>query len=546
MQDFIQTDFSSGMNLFSHDTKLSDTEYGLSFNILNRDSALECIKEDEEDIAAPVGKKQGLFAFDKYLVLFNQGLCFYREVDDTEWIQIDDIFVNPSVDYIFAQAVPASTFNFVRVLDIPDRIDGTSASTNVTTKNTLITTTNEGLVVQDGLSQGWFISPLAEATRLKKYLEWTQDDRTYVPIMRQMAYMNGILFGIAPDKRRILRSVSGRPLDFVVNVDVHGNKGGDANTTDYAVGYDAINCLRPLNSGELMVGTSRNLFPIEFNFDKVIFQEPTFLNRKPIYAGVINQESFIDILGDYAFIDFDGLRSFNAVSMLTNEGRNSIFSILIAKAFAKIKQTTLTASIVFDNYAIFSVLTNFGNVLALYDTLRQKWASFVELENPIKQFAVADQSENPTLYAITESKVFKLFSSSTRRTGILRPKAFNISRADTELKLQNVRAVFDNPDVPATATATEVINNKEGESVVQELGKARQGIYYPVMYPVTFFDTRSTDVVNFNFRQLGTTGWKVSPKLSWNNASKLLLLHTQVDEKNNTTSLDQQSSLYNK
>ncbi len=545
MLDIIQDDYSGGMNLFSHSTKLAPNEYGLSFNILNRTSALEVVKDDVEDILAPIGFKQGIFAFDKYLVTFVAGLCYYRNVDDTAWTKIDDLFVNPSVNLVFAQAVPASTFNFKRKLDETNKIDGTGANTNVTTEATLISTTNSGLVVQDGISQGWFISPTAVASRLNRFSDWTLDNRSYVPIMRQMAFMNGILLGIAPDKKRIFRSVSGRPLDFVVNVNKTGNRGGDATTTAYAVGYNDINCLKPLNSGELLVGTAKNLFPIEFNYDKTIFQEPTFLNRHPLSVGITNQESFIDILGDYAFIDFDGLRSFNAVSLLTNEGRNSVFSILISKVFQDIKQVvTETACIVFNNFAYFSFKTIYGNVLAVYDTLRQKWSSFIQVAEPIKQFAVADESENPTLYGITDTKVLKLFQSTSYREAKFRPRAISPQKASEEIKLQNVRAVFDESTSKDQVTVTEIINNKFRKSVNQTLASKAPGILIPVTYPISYYGSGVLDDLNFNFQQLGKTGWKLETEIRWSNSAKLLLHQTQADEITNNTAIQQQASNY--
>lgn len=547
MVDKVQTDFGGGMNLFSHPTKLAENEYGISFNVINRTSALEPIKNDSEDTEAPVGLKQGIFAFDKYLLIFNSGLAFYREVDDTEWTQIDDIFVNSEVNLVFTQAVPASTFNFKRKLDISKKVDGTSADTNVTSESTLITTTNSGLVVQDGINQPWFISPTAVATRLNRYGQYSNDNRSYVPIMRQMAYMNGILLGVAPDKKRILRSVSGRPLDFVVNVTKEGNKGGDAFTTAYAVGFDDINCLRPLNSGELLVGTARNCFPIEFNYDKTIFQEPTFLNRKPISAGVTNQDSFIDILGDYAFIDFDGLRSFNAVSLITNEGRNSVFSILIQDAFRDIKQVVEeTAAIVFNNFAYFSVKTIYGNVIAIYDTLRQRWSSFIKVDEPIKQFAIADVSENPTLYGITDTKVLKLFAASTYRESKVRFRAISPEAGSSEVKLQNVRAVFDKSLSPSTVTASEILNNRLRKSVNQTLAGGTPGIIYPVTYPVSYFGGGVLDVVNFNFQQLGKTGWKLETELKWQNSAKLLVHQVQANDITNETAIPQQANTYKK
>ncbi|HEX9232705.1 MAG TPA: hypothetical protein VF849_01515 [Blattabacteriaceae bacterium] len=540
----LQNDFSGGMDLFNNDTKLNENSYGLAFNVVNRDSSLIPLNKNLEDIKAPAGFKQGIYAFDKYLVLFNAGLCYYRNVDATEWTQIEDIFVNPLVDYIFTQAVPASTFNYKKVLEIPNKIDGSSVNTNVTVQPFKINTLNAGLVVQDGVSIGWFISPDAVATRLNRYSQWTLENRSYCPIMRNMCFINGILFGISPDKKRIYRSVSGRPIDFVVNVDINGNKGGDAETTAYATGYDDITCIKSLNSGELLIATERNCFPVEFNYEKTIFAEPTFLNRKPIFAGVTNQESFIDILGDYAFIDFDGLRSFNAVQFIMNEGRNSIFSLLISKVFNKIKQSFLTAATVFDNYAIFSVNTIYGNVLAIYDTLRQKWNSFITLEAPIKQFAIADQSENPTLYGITSSKVIKLFQSVSYMEARVRFKALNSGKSIPEIKLKNVRAVFDESNSTSQVIATEIVNNRVRKSVSATLAKTPPGITFPVMYPIAYFSSGVTDNIHFNFERLSKIGWKVAIELRWQNSAKLLLLETNADEITNETSLGQQATLY--
>ncbi len=546
MITFLQNDFSAGLNLFAHDSILGESEYGLAFNIENRSSGLTPVKDDLEDKNAPEGFKQSIFAFDKYLVLFNAGLCYYRKVDDTAWTQVADIFVDPTVDYIFTCAVPASTFNFKRVLEVPDKIDGTSANTNITIQPSLINTLNAGLVIQDGVTQPWFLTPNAVASRLNRYNQWTLEDRQYVPIMRNMVFMDGRLFGVSADRKKIYRSVSGRPTDFVVNVDINSNKGGDADTTSYAVSYDDITLLKPLNSGELLVGTARTLYPIEFNYERTIFAESTFYNRKPISVGAVNQESFVDILGDYAITDFDGLRQFNAVSLLTNEGRNSIFSLLISKVFNEIKQIyNEVASVVFNNFAFFSVKTIYGNVLCVYDTLKQKWVGLYTTEAPIKQFAVADQSENPTLYGITSTKVFKLFSSSSYREARVRFKAINSGKASVEIKLRNVRAVFDESNSISQVTATEIVNNRMRKSVVENIGRSISSILYPVLYPIVYYSGGSTDNIHFNFERLSTIGWKISSELRWQNSAKLLLLEVNADEITNQTSLSQQGALYN-
>src|SRR5205823_6881184 len=189
--------------------------------------------------------------------------------------------------------------------------------------------------------------------------------REYVPIGSLMAYLNGILFVVNGNK--IYRSVSGRPLDFVVNVDINGNKGGNADTVSYSVSSENITALKTLNSGQLFVGTLLNCFPIDLNYDSVIFQEPTFNNRAGMSVGIVNQQSFVDILGDYAWIDIDGLRSFNAVNQLTNEGRDSVFSQYVNSLFLNSVQGNLQASFVYRNHGYFAVKTTFGNVVLVFN-----------------------------------------------------------------------------------------------------------------------------------------------------------------------------------
>jgi hypothetical protein len=112
---------------------------------------------------------------------------------------------SPTVDRVYAQAVPASTFNYQRKLNDATKIEGNTANQVVSTQNIQINGTAAGLVVQDGVNQGWIILPDATARRLQRYSQWTTTNREYVPIMKQMAYINGILFGVAPDGSTLLQ-----------------------------------------------------------------------------------------------------------------------------------------------------------------------------------------------------------------------------------------------------------------------------------------------------------------------------------------------------
>lgn len=547
MESIVQSAFDGGINLFNSDSKIAENEYVVGFNVRARTSSIESVKKPIEDTAAPFGLKQGIYAFDQYLLLFSSGLAYYKTIGSDTWTKINDLYVEATEPYIYVQPVPASIINKLRKLTEDDKINGSSVNPSVTTGTLSVNGTISGLVVQDGKLQPWLIKSDASALRLNTYLEWQKTDREYVPIGRNMAFLNGKLFVLSPDKKRIYHSVSGRPLDFVVNVDILGNKGGDSETTAYAVSYDEINCLIPLNTGELLAGTKNACFPIELSYEITIFQEPTFLNLRPFIAGVTNQFSFIDILGDYAFIDFDGIRSFNAVSTLRNEGRNSIFSSRIASAFLGKKQSTTTAAIVFDNYSLFSVLTTYGNVLAVFDNTRQTWVSFdllKDITNPIKQFAIANEATSPILYGITSDKVYKLYSSSTFEEAKVQFKAINSGRAKPELKLKNIRTVFEGSRTEAIVTTTSIVNNRRTKRVREKLTKSITGILYPCDYPVTYFGNGDLDNIRFNFEQLSSTGYKISPEVKWANEAKLNLVETDVEFSNFATSKKQQGVLY--
>jgi len=515
---YSQSDFSGGLNLFDSDAKLADNEYCLASNIRIRTNDIVCAKDKEEDTTAPAGLKQGLYAFDNYLLLFCRGSAFYKDVAlDTPWTQVNNFNMSTEATRIFTEAVPASTLNFERRLQEKNRADGSSSETNLDV-NPLIRTgpSLSGLVCQDGgTTQPYIIYPNAQAAIIREYNAWTKDFREYVPRGRQMKYMNGILFVVSPDGKSLYRSVSGRPTDFVVNVNSTGDKGGNADTTSYAVGYNPITCLSALNSGELFVGTAESCHPVEFNYERTIFAEPTFLNRRTFSAGIVNQFSFIDILSDYTFIDIDGLRSFNAVLQQQSEGRNSIFSSRVSRAFAGIKQTDLTsAAIVFDNYSFFAVNTIYGYRIGIYDNNRLVWVSFdnLGLDQPIKQFAIAKQSTNPTLYGITSDKVYKLYSSETNLQGDITFKAATSGKAESRVKLQNVYVTYDGALATSDAEIDQIVGNAE------TVNSAVRGV------------KEGTDTLRFNFTSRGRRTWKVKPRLRFQSNASIPAISVLTEE----------------
>ena len=528
MSNFIQADFRGGLNLFDQDIAINDNEYAYALNVRNRTTALEPIKLPAEDTTAPPGKKQGAYAFDNYLLLFCAGRCYYKNiVTDTAWTQIESLSLDPDVDYIYTCPVPASTFNYSRRLAAVEQISGTATDPGINIGNIIVNGTQAGLVVQDGKNQGWLIKPDATAVRLKNYIEWSVEDREYVPVMKQMCFVNGILFGVAPDGKTILRSVSGRPLDFVINVKPTGDKGGDAYTTSYRVGYDTVRYIGVLSSGELLVATDKVCYPIDLNYERTIFAEPTFRNTKQFSAGIVNQFSIVDILGDYGFIDFDGVRSFNAVNQLNNEGRNSVFSARIQGAL-NAKQTT-TAAVVFDNYSLFALDTVYGNALGIFDNIRQQWVGFddYDLDEQFKMFAVANQGTEPFLYGITDTKLYKLFAGTEYATADVKLKALISGDPEVQIKLKNVYAVFIGSTVAGTASVQEVCNGQANNTVTETLS------------------VKEVQNIKFNFTTLGSNCFKSQARIRWDNDAKLLMVGANIAGMTRQTPLQQTIKRFN-
>src|SRR4051812_48952589 len=188
MTTFLQSDFSGGMNLFEEDEAIGEKEYTLAYNVRNRNGSLAPVKSPIEDTAAPQGKKQGVYAFDVYVLIFVNGQAYYKNtVTDSDWTKIVPLTVDTLVDYIYAEAVPASVLNFHRKLTQAGQAQGTQLDPKMTIDGGIkVNDTPAGLVIQDGVNQGWIIFPDGTTEMLNTYEQWTLDDRSYVPIGKQM------------------------------------------------------------------------------------------------------------------------------------------------------------------------------------------------------------------------------------------------------------------------------------------------------------------------------------------------------------------------
>lgn len=486
MSNFVQKAFDGGMNLLSDDVDLQPNQYRLGMNLRTRFGGPRGIPNGVEDTAAPLGIKQEIRTFGNYVILFCAGFAYYRLFSSTGWKRITSFQMSKVAPRYWTEIVPISAENYLRVLDTG--IDAKAAiSLNV------ISGSNNGnvsgLVVQDNISQPMFIyinpsTGLPVARNLQTFAQWdwdgtttavTADRREYVPIGNSMAWVDGILYIASKNGEKIYRSVSGRPLDFMVNITDAGTAGGDAETTAYSVGVGGISCLRAMSDGSLFVAAGNANFSVSKNMTPnatTLFGEYTFIRKFLFNATCLNDRCILDSLGDTKFIDITGVRSFNAILQTQNEGRNTVFSRMVQSVLEGFTQLGLRAScILYDNYEFYGLDTYLGPVIGVFDTLTNSWVGFDNAQTGgayVKMFAKIELTIQ-RLYAITsDDKLYTLYSGTEyaplMRTQSISPNNLTLGQnkvADqSEHKITKVRLSFNSVDADFDVEVTPIVQNE--------------------------------------------------------------------------------------
>jgi len=412
---------------------------------------------------------QAVYALGDFIIIVQNGNAKFKHRLGTTWATLWDESTNASLrldsfaEYVYVQAVPDSggcTFTY--------KSTGDTDSVTIDSSAGMLTKTIAAIVVQDGVNQpnliifsSTSVGATATVRKARTFAEHgtTIDgvvEREYVPIGKQMMFFNGKLYVVSPDGKTIYHSVSGRPLDFVIAINSSGNKISSveadhgATAVSYAVSYEAITCIAPLNTESLLVSTRTASYAVTPNYNQTLYGEPTFTKRYLFGASVVNQFSFVDMMGDFGFIDAEGLRSFNAVRQLRNEGRNSAFSLKVAKLFEDVVQLD-GAAISFDNYTFFSVKTIYGYGVLVFDGTLQKFVSldFYKTDNDetvgqITQFTKIDTDTVHELYAVTaQGKFLRLFTGAKYNDSFVQTKAFNTGTLEVEQKPMQLRTLFN-------------------------------------------------------------------------------------------------------
>jgi len=566
---FKQTSFNGGLNLLLDDTRLpvsikykeGDSPYDITFdqyrfasNVRSRFDVCTPIAQSVVCLSAPAGLKQGIIPFGRYVIAFIAGSAYYSQVGTQNWVEITGFAMSTTAPRYWAISIPLNCTNYGRQAIIP--VGGsTSANAGITQTPVNLSASAQfgtvpGLLVQDGTNQPRFLyidsNNIVQCRVTQTYQQWTAvydgsgvlttDLREYVPVGTLMEFYNGILFVVGSDLTSLYRSVSGRPLDFVVNVTTAGQPGGDATTTSYSVGVGGITAIKAMQGNVLFVAAGGATFLVSLNQtpnSPTVFGEYTF-NRQILFSSsCIDEKGIIDIsgpigsgnsqtAGDTVFIAAEGLRSFNAVEQQQNEGRNSVFSSTIQSLFTGITQVTLACSaVVFDNYGIFSVNTTMGFALVVYDAINSCYSSvdFNSLSGAgAKQFA-AITIGTLALYAITtDDRIVQLYSAPTVESGVVRLGSVASQDPEKELQVIDVRAIFTNITKDFSVTCHLFVNNRYDGSITEKLKYVPPANTYTG--PSIGLDVGTqTNSIRFPFNS--SQGWKAFPVISWTDGASL-------------------------
>jgi len=477
-------------------------------------------------------------------VLFVAGRAYYR-TPNGDFYPIANFLMSETALRYYVAYVPASTVNTNRYL--------TSATDNTSLKNdpgAIVSGTPSALVVQDGENQPWILyvdGSEVKARVTQTYEQWgVSDVREYVPIGCDMLYLDGILFVVSADRLFLYRSVTGRPLDFVVNVDTNGYKGGDVNTTKYAVSYNRITAIVPLSDQSFLVSTDAPYtYTVALNRDRTVWGEPTF-NKSDLFShALINSFSMVDLLGDTGFITFKGIRSFNSTLQLRVESKNAIFSSPINNAYELddnvdiIQSFDSSAAVDFRDYALFSTNSRYGAVVAMYDKIRQKWASFIRIGDgvKVKQFASLMPNENKLFAITTNDKVYELFASATPATGVVMLRDFGIDDPIREQKTDSARLVIKNQLVDGIMQVNVYADNLLAQSDSKTLVANVPTTDFSAAYAINR-GAKGLNNLLYEFKRTPRNGWLIGYILAWTGGGELQIF--QHSGEINTTVLNQQ------
>ena len=543
---------------------MEDNEYLLGVNIRNRLGRISTIKNPKQlTNGLPAGSNpiQGIYGAGGIVVVIIKGRLYYRDFQDTRidyFKTLTGFTLDPNVERIWAEIVPASTINFVRKSTTNVDLDP-QASDPITFGAISGQVSPQVMLVMDGINQALGITPKGNVFRTQNFQQWSlqQGRREYVPIGIMPMYNGGILYIVSPDKKEVYRSVTGRPLDFVVAIDQDGDKIQDGTFAVEAsrlairpFGFDNITCISRISIPDegFFASTLNTCSLISVDRNNTLFGEPTFTFQSLFPTGVTNKFSIIDNLGDTAFVDISGIRTFNAIQQTRVEGRNAPFTQKLSFMFPDTILQNNSCAVEFNNYSIFSVETIYGSVLLVYDTLTQSWVSIDKYDNvgKITQFAEIKYAGVRRLFFANDSgQVYEAFADSTVANWKVYLKEMTTDKPEIEQKLDRARFVFQNILQDGSITVTNFVDRRLGQTLSKTVSmNASASINVaPIEFPFGASNEDAIDNFTYTFPE-ANRGWKIGLFVEGNVECELIGVEVLANIMTGKTSIEQQAKVY--
>ncbi len=420
-----QLDFSGGMSALTDITKPQTASYRLGFNVRLRRNAIEPAYRHRR-LDSPVGLHQAVFANDNTLGLIVAGGVYkVKLATDTCIQQVGTGVISATADRVYHKAVPAPSNWLVNSQYQPT-----------------LSVAEECIVVQDGVNQPSLIFSDFSFRPAQTYDDWTYENPEYIPIGTFMAYSGRKLF--VANGAKIYQSVSGRPLDFVLNINNDGEKQGTADSTHLSVTAAQLTALVPSQSSGLVVFTRYNSYSLEPEYQlPTIFGEPQYIPSDLFPVGAVNDLAFAFINGESLFISPAGIQSFNQVLQVQRASNNTPYGAKIVDYL--IRPIESTAAVMVEDYTLIAVNTVFGPAVLVHDNVLNAYVGFDLTLGMVKEFAVIEDAGLTRVFYITASGLYEMpLRTGEKASASVYFGEFSTGEGDKQLKVADVHLGFNN------------------------------------------------------------------------------------------------------
>jgi hypothetical protein len=433
---YSQSDFSGGLFTQFDATKTPRNSYPLALDVQMRRNVVKPRNRHAKQVT-PEGEFHGLYAVGSQLYLFVAGEAYVRDVaSDIYFNEISGWTAIDSSIRVYAERLPI-TFNL---------FNRRATSVEVTTLyfNTSIAAYPECLWVGNGRDAEQVIYPDGTAEIIGDYDAWSQNDPSYVPIGTVRVFTADKGFVMSPDGLKLYTSVTGRPTDYVIQIDNAGNKVSDANSFYTGISAETVTALKAADNGTVIATTAFGTFTITPDYNTTFYGEP-FLRVRPLFpVGAVNDRSFVNLNGDVAFISFTGIHTFNQTRQDRVESSNAPLGRKIFGLLANPQSDTCAVD--FDDNALFAVNTIYGRGVMVYDNSLEQFTSLDLSFGHVTQFAVVnDPVLGPRLFFINAAnELYEAYADDTKLAGRIYIGDFTAAGSGIDSRIDSVFLTFTN------------------------------------------------------------------------------------------------------